>query len=912
MVWRIPCGKGELGMVARYDLTRERVKIATIALCLVSACVLTYWFHVVRGTGTVFTHFFYIPILLAAVWWKRKGVWVAVFLAALVVGSHMSLRVGVETANDYVRAVMFIVVALVVAGLTERLIRAEWARSYAAAELDQVFKTAGNALRVIDTAYNMLRTNKAFLKLAGVTQKEVEGRKCHEVLTSSLCQTPRCPLAQIMKGRDYVECDVEEQRSDGLTIPCVLTATPFYAPDGKLVGIVEDLRDITERKQYEERLLKLNRMYWFLSQINQTIVRIRDRDELLRRACHIAVEQELFRMVWVGMVDADTSVVKPVAHAGEEGGYVERLRIAATDVPEGRGPTGTAIREGRYVVCNDIASDPMMEPWRQTALESGYGSCASFPLKVDEEVIGAFVVYSDHPGFFAEEETDLLVQMADDISFALQSIEHDAQRRQAEGALRESEEFSSSLLTNAPYPTVVVEEDTSIRYVNPAFEQLAGFSSAEVVGTKAPYPWWREETIDTLRKTLKDGMREGLDHVELLFQKKNGQSFWVEVTSTAVRSEGGLRYYLSNWVDITERKYAQERLRDSEERYRTIFATTGTATIILEEDTTISLANEEFERLSGYTREELEDGTRSWTAFIVPDDVGRLKYYHTMRRRDPDSVPTQYECRFIDRHGTMKDIFMNVSMIPGTMQSVASFLDITHRKQAEKALQESEEQLRYLSSQLIMAEENERKRMAHELHDGLGQTLTAVKFSIEHTVDLIKEDPETGPPTEKLAALVPLVQNGINEVRRICADLRPAILDDLGILATTGWVCREFQAIYSGIHITQEIDIHEDDVSRELKTVIYRIIQEALNNIAKHSGADFVRLSLSKKGSTIWLSVEDNGRGFDVGRALSVKERRRGIGLASMRERAELSGGSFSVTSKIEGGTRIQASWQVV
>ena len=140
-------------------------------------------------------------------------------------------------------------------------------------------------------------------------------------------------------------------------------------------------------------------------------------------------------------------------------------------------------------------------------------------------------------------------------------------------------------------------------------------------------------------------------------------------------------------------------------------------------------------------------------------------------------------------------------------------------------------------------------------------------------------------------------------------DLRPSTLDDLGILSTIAWLCREFQATFSTVEIKREITAEESEIPSPLKIVLYRVLQEALNNVAKHSGADKITISLMKKDDTIQLAVEDNGCGFDVKEALSVESSERGFGLGSMKERTELSGGTFVINSAKGSGTFILASW---
>ncbi len=252
--------------------------------------------------------------------------------------------------------------------------------------------------------------------------------------------------------------------------------------------------------------------------------------------------------------------------------------------------------------------------------------------------------------------------------------------------------------------------------------------------------------------------------------------------------------------------------------------------------------------------------------------------------------------------------------------------EIDTRKETERALQQARDRLevrvhertaellqankehRVLSIQLLSAEENERKRIAGEIHDSIGQALSAIKFSLENSIKLF-QDNFTQLDMAPLETIVPLIQKTIEEVRGIVMDLRPSILDDLGILATINWFCREFESIYSTIIIQKEIAIQEEEIPSLLKTVTYRILQEALNNVAKHSQADRVRLSMQKKDGGIELVLNDNGKGFDVGSTLSLNPSIRGFGLASIRERAELSGGFYKIESGRDKGTNIFIRW---
>jgi len=228
--------------------------------------------------------------------------------------------------------------------------------------------------------------------------------------------------------------------------------------------------------------------------------------------------------------------------------------------------------------------------------------------------------------------------------------------------------------------------------------------------------------------------------------------------------------------------------------------------------------------------------------------------------------------------------------------------EIAERQKAEEALRESEKAVHYLASRLLETQENERKRVARDIHDTLSSSLAAVKFRLERFVS----EPEMSPPVEEA---VTMIQHTMEEARRIQLALHPSMLDDLGILSTLSWFTREFSKTYPGIRIESDLGIREKEVPKALKTVIYRILQEAFNNIAKHSRADRIRLALRAKDGVIELKIEDNGTGFDPNRGGLSRHSGSGLGLSSMKERAEIAGGSVRIRSEPGKGTSVTASW---
>lgn len=243
----------------------------------------------------------------------------------------------------------------------------------------------------------------------------------------------------------------------------------------------------------------------------------------------------------------------------------------------------------------------------------------------------------------------------------------------------------------------------------------------------------------------------------------------------------------------------------------------------------------------------------------------------------------------------------------GSTLKIQILHDITEHKRTEEALQDSERRLRDLSSRLLVAQEEERKRVARELHDSIGSSLSAIKFGIEKALSQMRD---CDAAALLLDPVIALTARAIDDSRKIMTDLRPSILDDLGIVSTVRWFCRQFSQMHSGITVAADIGVREEEVPEDLKTVVFRVIQEAFNNIAKYSGAHTASVGLHRDDAGLHLAILDGGNGFDPLEALSPDNCRKGFGLTSMKERTELSGGEFSIESAPGAGTSIRASWK--
>lgn len=298
------------------------------------------------------------------------------------------------------------------------------------AELDALYNLAPCGYHSLDATGCIVRINQTELDWLGYTREELIGRPFTELCTDHTKGVFTANYPRFKTVGQIHDLEYELIRKDGSTFTVLLSASAEYDAAGRFVKTRSTLHDITARKQSEHELQRLNRLYTLLSRANQAIVRIDDLDLLLETICRIAVEDGGFVMAWAGRVEE--GCITPYAHWGKEDGYLEQVRIVIADRALGAGPTGEAIRAGRHFICDDIANDPRMAPWRALALERGYRASAAFPVRTGGNVVGAINLYAPTPGFFSQAMIELLNDLTEDISFAMNAHAEAARRRRAE------------------------------------------------------------------------------------------------------------------------------------------------------------------------------------------------------------------------------------------------------------------------------------------------------------------------------------------------------------------------------------------------------------------------------------------------------------------------------------------------
>lgn len=288
-----------------------------------------------------------------------------------------------------------------------------------------------------------------------------------------------------LRGQSY---DVEHRIVVGSNVLWVHERAELeFAEDGSLIGGFGTIQDITEHKENEQKLRRLNRALRAISNSNQMLMRATDEAVFLQQGCRIIVEDCGYTLVWIGFAEQDDAKsIKPMAYAGFDKGYIDSLKLTWADTERGQGPTGRAIRTGKPQICADMRIDPNFAIWRSQALERGYLSAIALPLLSEGKAFGALNIYSKEPNPFSEDEVKLLAELASDFAHGILLLRMRAAAKQAEMAWRLSEERFSKAFNQSPAAISITRlSDGCYVDVNQTFLDLLGYSRSEVINHTA-------------------------------------------------------------------------------------------------------------------------------------------------------------------------------------------------------------------------------------------------------------------------------------------------------------------------------------------------------------------------------------------------------------------------------------------
>gem|GEM_PF-1924434 len=611
----------------------------------------------------------------------------------------------------YARFVMLLVGCMIVTagvglgavwrGQTSRLYRRQFETEHERLLLlqrhEQILKQAQDIIILIDAQGRIAETNDRVEKVYGYSRAELIGKDVRELRPPEL----RAQLDERLRAVEEsgsLLYETVHQRKNGSTFPLEVSLQVLRLDGEKFYQGI--FRDITDRKRAEARIERLNQLLRMLSDANQLIVRTPDREKLLGGLCQTIVDRGGFQLAWIALGNPDGGPLAPAACAGS--GAIEELERIREQLgsPAGcRGPAAQAVREGVPVICNEIKEEcsgcecPIAE-------ETGVRAVAALPLLQGSRVAGVLCVNSSKPNEFDEEMLHLLLELAQDISYALQNLDNAAQRRRAEEDLRKSEEIYRRAI--AASHAVAYRRNFITRefdFMSEGIEPLTGYPARDFT-----HHLWDRIIIETVMR----GELEGLSQAEAVkrtlagavpewradyrVRTRDGRERWLSDSSVTIKNDEGLPIAsLGILEDITDRKQVEERIRESEEKYRAVVENASEA-IFVTQDGYIRFANRAACSISQYSMDELR--SRPLVDFAHPEDREKV-LQRSKRRLGGEKSQGPEDARLIAKDGSVRWLEVNAVLIewdgrPATLNFAG---DVTERRRAEEALRDREARL---------------------------------------------------------------------------------------------------------------------------------------------------------------------------------------------------------------------------
>jgi len=481
-----------------------------------------------------------------------------------------------------------------------------------------------------------------------------------------------------------------------------------------------------------------------------------------------------------------------------------------------------------------------------------------------------------------------------------------AERKAAHVALRNAQARVGGIVEAAMDAVISIDEAQRIVLFNHAAESVFGRPRAAVLGQRIDmllpeaFRAAHRGHIERFGRTATTSRGMGSQTV-LYGLRADGEEFPIEA-SISQHDEGGRKLYTVILRDVTQRVEGERLLARSEARLRGILDSAMDAIITVDSRQHVVLFNSAAEEVFGCPRDQAIGAPLSW---FIPE---RFRHAHPqLVRRFGETgsssrrMGAQRIVMGLRRNGEEFPIDASISHIveEGEHFYTVILRDVTERVKSEEALRESREEIRSLALAASTVREQEKSRIARELHDELGQALTALKIDVGWLRERLGDSP--APVLAKLAAMQVLLDGTVAAARRISADLRPLMLDDLGLAAACEWLAHDFQQ-RTGIACELVLGAGELDLPDPYATAVFRVLQESLTNVAKHAQATQVEATLERAGDAVTLMVRDNGRGF----VPSAPRKHGSYGLLGLRERAYLLGGEIRLESAPGQGTSVE------
>jgi PAS domain S-box-containing protein len=669
------------------------------------------------------------------------------------------------------------------------------------------------------------------------------------------------------------------KRKDGSAIHVRENAKMVRSEDGQVYfeGTVED---ITQSKLAEEaqrlRTQQLEILNCIISKGNMA----ESLQELLEVILDCVAQPLAFDTMGIFTLDADGRKGRLVAQRGMPKGFVFNEKYLSFD----HEPFSQVLRGQPYFVDDTRKNHPYyFKKW-------GWHMAGSVPLVSKGRVIGALNVASRQRDSFTPEEKNVLDLIGKEAGTLISKL-------QTEAALRESEKYYRTLIDTSPDVIVVVDLEARIITVNQQFLKTGGYLTDEVIG-QCIFDFIHGLDRPLLEKrTAKFIKNNKIIGSEYQFKKKDGPAVPLEVSASVLKNDRGKAMgIIAIGRDIAQRKQADEQLRF----LSSITENTSDAIMVTDTDFTITYINKVAEQFFGYTLDEL----RGRTPEFLNAEADAAQIQKRLYRKV--AAGQSYLGESLNRRKDGSTFYCEYKVMPlrgadGKIRGYSSLQrDVSERKDAETRLMAYQEQLRALTSEMFLIEERERRRIAAELHDQIGQNLALCKLKVA----ALEKEMAQPPLKSELSAVRRLLECSIQDTRSLIFDLSPPVLYELGFQAALEWLAERIEEQY---HVPVEFENRSGNeaLGSDLQVILFQVVRELLVNMGKHSRASQAKVILSREDDLLKIQVNDDGVGFDASQIFDSQGHPGGYGFFSMRERLNYLGGGLEVKSRAGQGSQI-------
>lgn len=672
------------------------------------------------------------------------------------------------------------------------------------------------------------------------------------------------------------------KRKDGSSIHIRENAKLTRTEDGRVLfeGTVED---ITLSKQAEAAEKIRTQQLEILNCIISSGNLADSMAEMLEKVLDCLAEPLAFDMAGIYMYDPESKKVNLLVHRGRPKKFALNDQYMSIDSL----PFSQVLLRGQPVFVDNIrgALPDLAKKW-------GWQMACSIPLVSKGRVVGAMNVASCSRSLFSADEKNILELIGKEAGTLISKL-------QTETALRESEKFYRTLIDTSPDVIVVMDLQAKLLTVNQQFLKVGGYFFDEVIGVSTYDFVAGLDRIFLENKTAIFIKKSKMSGSEYIFKKKDGSEVPLEVAAAVLKDGHGMpKGIIAIGRDITERKRNEEIIRKSGESFRCTFeAIPDPAYIWTRQDDGRFILSKFNRAAAQITKGEIKSFLGMEPHLMFADYPKLLKNIDSGIIRG-GSQNTEFLYKY---QSTGKSRWLLVDSAKTSDDSVLVITkDITERKEYEAKLLAYQEQLQALTSELILIEEKERRRIASELHDQIGQNLALCKLKVAALEKNVADDTMK----MEMAAVLRLLECSMQDTRSLIFDLSPPILYELGLKAALEWLAERIQEQY---HVPVEFESHfgDPELDNDQQVILFQVVRELLVNVGKHSRASQAKVILSLEGPFLKIQVNDNGVGFDASQIFNAKEQNCGFGFFSMRERLNYLGGVLEVKSKTGQGSQI-------